>query len=126
MYAVKKTIVLLGVMMVVFFLSLENKVNAADYYLCTYGNGSYYVMTDTVEEVEAAASCAYGMKVKFVPTSYPDEQHFMDVTILYKHGQWLICRWDAIDGWKNYKVGYNYDYSGYLRDYIVKTYHPTI
>lgn len=101
--------------MVVFFLGLENEVNAADYYLCTYGNGSYYVMTDTVEEVEAAASCAYGMKVKFVPTSYPDEQQFMDVTILYKHGQWL-----------NYKVGYNYDYSGYLRDYIVKTYHPTI
>ena len=108
----------LGLVVFVLFLGAESRVYAADYYLCTYGNGSYYVITESIEEVEAAASFAYGMSVKFVPTNYPNEQRLMDVSILYKHNQWLIIR----DG-GTYKISYNYDYSGYLKDYIVKKYH---
>ena len=107
----------LGLVMYVFLIGAGNRVYAADYYLCTYGNGSYYVMTETIDEVSAAASYAYAMKVKFVPTNYPDERRLLDVTLLYKKNQWLILR----DG-GTYKVSYNYDYSGLLKDYIVKKY----
>ncbi|WP_029545852.1 hypothetical protein [Selenomonas sp. AB3002] len=114
----------IGTMIVAFAIifPVQKIAVASDYYLCAYGNGSYYVVTETVSPTEAAASYAYEAKVKFVPANYPSEYRLLDATILYKNNQWLILRWDSSSGWKTSRVTYDYDYSGYLKDYIVNTY----